>query len=117
LFPDHPNLLPAYLEPGRCGGPEIGKPFYGREGANIIAPGVSTTGPYGGQPKVWQAYAELPCFAGRYPVLGAWLVAGEPRGLGIREDATPVTRDTSRFVPHYFPAAVPLAAVPLGNPA
>ena len=45
---------------------------------------------------------ELPAFGGRYPVLGAWIIAGQPAGLGIREDATPITRDTSRFVPHLF---------------
>lgn len=102
LFPDHPNLLAAFLEPGKTGGPEISKPLWGREGANISAPGIEVDGPYGGQPRVWQAYAELPVFSGRYPVLGSWVIAGEPAGLGIREDATPITRDTSRFVPHLF---------------
>jgi glutathionylspermidine synthase len=102
LFPDHPNLLPAFLEPGRTGGPEISKPVFGREGANVVAPGISTDGPYDDQPRVWQAYAELPRFDGRYPVLGSWVIAGQPCGLGIREDSTPVTRDTSRFVPHFF---------------
>ena len=28
--------------------------------------------------------------------------ARNKRGIGIREDATPITRDTSRFVPHFF---------------
>jgi glutathionylspermidine synthase len=106
LFPDHPNLLPAFLEPGKTGGPEIAKPLWGREGANISAPGIETDGPYADQPRVWQRYAELPRFGGRYPVIGSWLIAGQPCGIGIREDATPITRDTSRFVPHYFePAA------------
>jgi glutathionylspermidine synthase len=102
MFPGHPNLLPAFLEPGRCGGPEVSKPLWGREGANVQAPGLATDGPYAGQPRVWQLYDELPCFDGRYPVLGSWVVAGKACGLGIREDATPVTRDTSRFVPHLF---------------
>ncbi len=102
LFPDHPNLLPAFREPGKTGGREIAKPYFGREGANISAPGVETDGPYAAQPRVYQAYAELPCFAGRYPVLGSWVIAGRASGLGIREDATPITRDTSRFVPHFF---------------
>jgi glutathionylspermidine synthase len=103
LFPGHPNLLPCFREPGRTGGPEIGKPYWSREGANLRLPdGTETPGPYGGQPRVWQAWAELPCFGGRYPVLGSWVVAGRPCGLGIREDATPVTRNTSRFVPHAF---------------
>jgi glutathionylspermidine synthase len=104
LFPGHPNLLPAFLEPGRTGtGREVAKPFWGREGANISAPGgMETPGPYAAQPRVFQAWAELPCFSGRYPVPGSWVVAGRPCGLGIREDATPITRDTSRFVPHLF---------------
>jgi glutathionylspermidine synthase len=30
------------------------------------------------------------------------MVDGQAAGLGIREDATPITRDSSRFLPHYF---------------
>jgi glutathionylspermidine synthase len=102
LNPGHPNLLAAHMEPGLTGGREISKPVFGREGANIAAPGIETDGPYADQKRVWQEYAELPVFGGRYPVLGCWIVAGRPAGLGIREDATPITRDTSRFVPHFF---------------
>lgn len=105
LFPGHPNLLPAFREPGRTGGPEIAKPLFAREGANIVAPGRRTGGPYGGQPMVFQAYEELPCFDGNYPVLGSWVVGGKPCGLGIREDTTPITSDGSRFVPHCFDPA------------
>jgi len=105
LFPDHPNLLPAFLEPGKTGGPELSKPLWGREGANISAPGIETEGPYADQPRLFQADAELPVFDGRYPVIGSWLVAGKPCGIGLREDATPITRDTSRFVPHLFEPA------------
>ena len=102
LFPDHPNLLPAFREPGRTGGREIAKPLWGREGANIRAPGLETPGPYGAEGFVHQAWAELPRADGRYAVIGSWLIEGTPRGIGIREDDTPITRDTSRFVPHYF---------------
>jgi len=106
MFPGHENLLPAYREAGRVGGPELRKPLFGREGANITAPGWSTPGDYGAEGFVHQLYAELPCFDGRYPVIGSWLIAGAPHGIGIREDATPITRDTSCFVPHFFyPAA------------
>jgi glutathionylspermidine synthase len=116
LFPGHPNLLAAYGEPGRTGGPEIAKPLWGREGANISAPGRRTEGPYGAEGYVHQAYAELPCVGGRYPVIGSWLVAEAPAGIGIREDDTPITTDTSRFVPHYFDAqpfdAQPFDAMP-----
>ncbi|MEY6567889.1 glutathionylspermidine synthase family protein, partial [Streptomyces sp. PGLac3x] len=33
-------------------------------------------------------------------VLGAWVVADEAAGLGIRESAGPVTDGYARFVPH-----------------
>jgi glutathionylspermidine synthase len=102
MFPGHPNLLPAFREPGRTSGPEIAKPLFGREGANITAPGVTTDGPYGGEGFVYQQWAPLPCVDGHYPVIGGWIIAGQPHGIGIREDTTPITRDTSRFLPHYF---------------
>jgi glutathionylspermidine synthase len=102
LFPGHPNLLPAFREPGRTGGTEIAKPLFGREGANIAAPGYRTDGPYGAEGYVYQQWSELPQVDDRYAVIGSWVIAGEPHGIGIREDATPITRDTSRFVPHFF---------------
>jgi glutathionylspermidine synthase len=37
---------------------------------------------------------------GRYPVLGSWIVHDVACGMGIREDDSLVTRNTSRFVPH-----------------
>lgn len=102
LFPGHPNLLPAFREPGRAGEREIAKPLFGREGANITAPGLRTAGPYGGEGMVYQRWHPLPCVDGNYPVIGGWIIAGRPHGIGIREDSTPITRDTSRFVPHFF---------------
>ncbi len=39
---------------------------------------------------------------GRYALIGSWVINGESKGIGIREDASPITRDTSRFVPHFF---------------
>jgi len=44
----------------------------------------------------------MPAFDGNYPVIGSWVIASRSAGIGIREDATPITRDTSRFVPHFF---------------
>jgi glutathionylspermidine synthase len=32
-------------------------------------------------------------------VIGAWIVDGEPCGLGIREDGL-ITGNTAKFVPH-----------------
>ena len=92
LFPDHPNLLPAFREPGRITGPEIVKPLWGTRGRqHHPRPCGITGGPYGKEGFLHQAWAELPCVDGRYPVIGSWVVGGKACGIGIREDATPIT--------------------------
>ena len=103
MFPDHPNLLPAFFEPGRSGGPEVSKPILGREGANVTLPGQpETAGEYGDQPKIFQASTRLFQQDGQFAVVGSWSVAGQPAGIGMREDVSPVTTNASRFVPHLF---------------
>jgi glutathionylspermidine synthase len=106
MFPDHPNLLPAFFEPGRFKSDFVKKPLYSREGANVsITTGGKTfeqPGEYGEEGFIWQAYHALPRFDGNYPVIGSWIVGEEPAGIGIREDDSPITRNSSRFVPHYF---------------
>ena len=106
MFPDHPNLLPASFEPGRFATDFVKKPLYSREGANVtISSGGRTLevpGEYGEEGFIWQAYHELPRFDGNYTVIGSWIVGEEPAGIGIREDDSPITRNSSRFVPHYF---------------
>jgi glutathionylspermidine synthase len=44
----------------------------------------------------------FPISTATIPVIGSWIVGDEPAGMGIREDVNPVTRNTSRFIPHYF---------------
>jgi glutathionylspermidine synthase len=106
MFPDHPNLLPASFEPGRFTTDFVKKPLYSREGANVsITTGGRTLeepGEYGAEGFIWQAYHALPRFGGNHPVIGSWIVGEEPAGIGIREDDSPITKNTSRFVPHYF---------------
>lgn len=106
MFPDHPNLLPASFEPGRFATDFVKKPIFSREGANVSITTrggtVEAPGDYGEEGFIWQAYHELPSFDGNYTVIGSWLVGDEPAGIGIREDATPITRNSSRFVPHHF---------------
>jgi glutathionylspermidine synthase len=106
MFPDHPNLLAASFEPGRFATDFVKKPIYSREGANVSITTAQGTleapGEYGEEGYIWQAYHPLPAFGANYTVIGSWIVGEEPAGIGIREDDTPITRDTSRFVPHYF---------------
>ena len=102
----HPNLLPAYLTPQKFGSDYVKKPLLSREGANVTirSRGVvrQQAGAYGDEGFVYQGVAPLPAFEGRYPVIGAWIVGDQPAGIGIREDDSPITRNSSRFLPHYF---------------
>jgi glutathionylspermidine synthase len=109
MFPKHPNLLPAYFddddEAKQLGNSYVRKPLYSREGANVelVIAGESVdsdSGPYGAEGFVRQAIAPLPQFDGNYVVLGSWIAAGVPCGLSVREDASPITKNTSRFLPH-----------------
>jgi glutathionylspermidine synthase len=107
MAPGHPNLLPAAFTPGDIEGTVVRKPIFGREGANVtvIDAGralAETDGPYGAEGFVYQTHAPLPAFDGNYPVVGSWVVASQPAGIGIREDSTAITRDSSRFLPHFF---------------
>jgi glutathionylspermidine synthase len=108
LYPDHPNLLPAYDCAEPLGARYVSKPKLSREGANIawIEGGVvveETLGGYGAEGRVYQAPAPIPDFGGNHPVCGVWIVDHEPAGLGIREDSRRITSNLSRFVPHFFP--------------
>lgn len=104
----HPNLLEARFDDAVGQPPPRGfvrKPLFSREGANVeVMTGagerISTPGPYGDGPAILQAYHPLPNFNGNYPLLGSWIVADRASGIGVREDATLITQDTSRFVPH-----------------
>ncbi|GLZ43095.1 glutathionylspermidine synthase family protein [Actinokineospora sp. NBRC 105648] len=107
MYPGHPNLLPAFLnEPGLLT-EYVRKPILGREGANIqiVAPGyeTQTSGVYGAEGYVYQAFDPLPEFDGYRPALGAWVVGDSAAGLGIRETAGLVTDDGAAFVPHRIP--------------
>ena len=109
MAPGHPNLLPAYFEDdprrGEIGAEYVIKPIYSREGANVTLVDSmrmiqGDAGPYGAEGLVRQALAKLPQFDGNYPVVGAWIVGDLACGMGIREDKSPITKNTSRFLPH-----------------
>jgi len=62
---------------------------------------IETPGPYTG-PCIYQQLQPLPDYQGNLPIIGSWLVNGFSAGIGIREDTSPITGNTSRFVPHLF---------------
>lgn len=109
MAPRHPNLLPSYFsdDPARSNlsGSFARKPLLSREGSNIVLiddSGVldSTGGPYGSERAVLQAIAPLPAFGANIPVIGSWIIGDTAHGIGVREDTSLITKNTSRFVPH-----------------
>ena len=117
----HPYLLETTFDPARLKtNSYVKKPFLSREGANVsfFSNGTPTVaaddGPYGKEGYIYQALASLPSFSApettsrhgpqsaMHAVIGAWVVGDEPSGICVREDVSPVTRNTSYFVPHYF---------------
>ena len=106
LYPDHANLLPAYYEPAPLRSKYVRKPKLAREGANVsVVDGATvqtTEGSYGAEGFIYQAVAPLPTFEKDHALIGSWIVGDQPAGIGVREDTSPITRNTSRFVPHLF---------------
>lgn len=112
-FPNHPNLLPAYFEQDKhkLGQSYVKKPFFSREGANVTLMNgnsvLDTRGEYGAEGFVYQACQPLPQFINQlgqpmYTLVGSWIVGHNAAGMGIREDYSLITKDTSLFVPHIF---------------
>jgi glutathionylspermidine synthase len=108
FYEGHPNLLPAYIDTDtRKPVPKgwVRKPFFSREGANIelctdTGDVVKEDGPYSDAPFILQALAPLPKFDGNYTLIGSWVIGNKAAGMGIREDDSLITKDSSRFLPH-----------------
>ncbi len=112
FFPGHPNLLASWFDGEKpqiaAGESYVRKPIYSREGGNVtIFDGKNNVvdhadGDYADEPMIYQAFQPLPRFGDSYTLIGSWIVDDEACGMGIREDNTLITKDTSRFVPHYI---------------
>ena len=109
LYPNQENLLPSYWNSSPLGNTFVEKPMLAREGADvkIFKDGkLSVSGVDRGYgdlaSSIYQEYLPLQKFDGMTPILGSWIVGGRSVGMGIREDISEVTGNTSRFIPHYF---------------
>ena len=110
LFPNHPNILPAFMDRGRGGsGAWVEKPCLGREGANItiLQDGQtveSTAGEYDVPNARWvsQAKASLLSQGGWTAMVGSWVIGSEAAGIIIREAQQQIIQDSSKVVPHLF---------------
>ena len=109
MFEGHPNLLPAYFsnDPrvSKIENNFVKKPLFSREGGNVEITKsdgsiIREDGPYGEEGTIIQALHPLPVFDNNHTVIGSWLVASNACGIGIREDDTAITKDTSRFLLH-----------------
>lgn len=106
----HPNLLESYFESDpahqKLGEAYVRKPLFSREGANVsIVEGLAREEGhdqgYDGA-AIRQALQLPPQFDGQYVIIGSWVVGTEPAGISLREDQGRITRNTSRFVPHFI---------------
>ncbi|WP_168581210.1 glutathionylspermidine synthase family protein [Gephyromycinifex aptenodytis] len=111
MYPEHPNLLPAYLDDPRELTEWVAKPLHGREGDNIRvhAEGIAVEQPgdYGDEGWCYQQWCPLPQFDGNKAVLGSWVIDGKAAGVGIRESDGWVTDYYARFLPHVIAAEAP----------
>lgn len=105
-YQGHPNLLPAFFDDGSSlQNGWLRKPLLSREGANIeliTADGkwLTQDGPYNDSGYIHQQLAPLPQFDNNYTLIGSWVVGDSAAGIGIREDNSLITKDSSRFLPH-----------------
>ena len=104
-FEGHPLLLEAHDGRVKGRGVMVEKPVFGREGANVRligpdgAPVHATPGAYDAQPRILQAFTDLPRDAqGRYYQSGVFF-AHEACALGIRRGGL-VLDDAASFVAH-----------------
>lgn len=109
-FPDHPHLLPAYVDGPNGLAEWVRKPIFGREGDGIEIRArdvhVRSPRPHPSPMDVWQGYVPLRNFPGpdgapNHPVVGSWVVGDDgAAGIGIRESDGPLTDYWCRFVPN-----------------
>ena len=104
LFPNSPYLLKTMDEPkdmiNYCK-----KPIFSREGANVLLVKdqktlEETQGEYGSEGYVYQELVEIESHQSFYPIIGSWIIGGEPCGMGIRESKSRITDNFSYFIPH-----------------
>jgi glutathionylspermidine synthase len=110
MFPNHPNLLPASLEPSDIGGPAVAKPALGRngEGVKLFADGLAAKQTGGDRnpadqrdgPVILQQMAPLAMLGPTRLLMSTWMVASQPAGLGVRGAASDLVGSNARFIPH-----------------
>jgi len=107
MFPDHPNILPAYWTADPLKGQDyVAKPMLSREGANIqmVEQGkvvAETAGVYQGA-RIFQQKANTFTDGTNRAIIGSWVVGDQPAGMIIRDHDQLIVQDVSKVVPHWF---------------
>lgn len=110
-FPDCPYLLRAYFSKDKFNKNEqyVEKALFGREGEGVTLflnneqeKCLSLEKGYGEEGYIYQEYKPLYQADGQVAVLGIWMIGDKASGLGVREDTSKITKNTSMFVPHCF---------------
>lgn len=115
LFPAHKYLLETAFDDESPDAhfirqsPHVKKPIFGREGGSvsIVVPSnpeetIEKESVYGSEGFILQALHALPKYKDYHLVMGSWVIDGEPAGIGLRADHSPITGNTAVFVPHYI---------------
>ncbi|MCA3260561.1 MAG: glutathionylspermidine synthase family protein [Telmatospirillum sp.] len=110
MFPNHPNLLQASLEPSDIGGPAVAKPALGRngDGVKLFANGLDAAQTGGDAepadtrdgPVVLQKMAPLGTLGATQLLASTWMVASQPAGLAVRGAEAELVGARARFIPH-----------------
>jgi glutathionylspermidine synthase len=114
LFPNHPNLLPAYFteEEATQHLSESGyvkKPIFGRQGENVTIHKndetlLETKGQYGAEGFVYQQFMEVPSYdtsKGKWTTaVGSWVIGDAPSGIIFRESKSLITTVSSVICCH-----------------
>ncbi len=110
MHPNHPYLLPAYLDSPRDLNEWVKKPLLAREGEDITIHRLEGEEYSHGEPyesHMYQGYVRLPEFDDKQMMIGSWVIDGVARGMGIRENKKLVITNLSPFVPHLIDAPAP----------
>lgn len=105
LFPGNKYLLAADTKP-LTGMDYVSKPIFSREGANVTIYDKEnkvvefSDGKYSDCDLIYQERFHFVPVDGKYPIIGSWIIDGEPAGMCVRESDNLITNNLSRFIPH-----------------
>lgn len=106
LFPGHPNLLPSFFhQEALLGNKYVRKPTLSRCGEGIRyvnGDQIIETDATEDSPSIYQGLFEAPTLDGHHAQIGSWIINGEPAGMIVREDTTPIIARNSRIAPHFY---------------